>query len=782
MNAQLCPENIDFENSNFKNWKIYSGAISATALSLEDISQSILGRHTIINDKNAVDPYGQFPLIPKSAGNYTVKLGNNGTGGQAEGISYIINVPENRPEFTLTYQYAVVLEDPNHQAIEQPRFIARVKDVETNQYISCASYEYIATANLPGFKKSTASSIVIYKDWTPVTINLSGYQGKQLVLEFITTDCTLGGHFGYAYVDVNGLCGNLIIGNTYCKSSEQLTVSGPSGFKNYNWYNEDRTVKYGTTQSVVIKPTPPDGSKIYLDLVPFTGFGCESTITTTVAKIDYQLQLRPTNTVCEGAVIDILSDNYILNRHPDFSYFAYADKDLTIPVNTPITVNHAATYYVKATNYKGCESVTSTYVDMYDLILTRNNNLAQACYNESVDITKLELYKVGLESTVRSYFTNQEATITLPNPSAVRVTGRYYVKILSNTGCTKIIPIDVLINPKPNLTIANPPIACFPSTVNITEKSLFTGSDVGLVYSFYRDEALTQEVVNPAEITITGTYYVKAINELGCTVSGKIIVDINDPPILSIKNPEEVCYPSTIDITVADLYDGTTHGVRFEYFKDKNLSIKLNQPWKISESGTYYVKIINPNGCFVSDKIVATINKIPVIVLNQPKPIFDHDYIDLTAPEIIKGSKDFIKAKYFTDATLSTPLAEPNKVNKAGIYFISLENDKGCGVSAAITLNILPSPKIFVPTAFTPQKSTNNRLYPFLTSIQKLSSFKVYNKWGLLVYQTNDMSADGWDGQFKSRMQPLETFSWFADGIDVLGGKFQTKGKTILIL
>lgn len=87
-----------------------------------------------------------------------------------------------------------------------------------------------------------------------------------------------------------------------------------------------------------------------------------------------------------------------------------------------------------------------------------------------------------------------------------------------------------------------------------------------------------------------------------------------------------------------------------------------------------------------------------------------------------------------------------------------------------------------MPTAFTPQKSTNNRLYPFFTSIQKLSSFKVYNKWGLLVYQTDNMSAEGWDGQFRSRMQPLETFSWFADGIDALGRKFQTKGKTILIL
>ncbi len=293
LQAQLCPENIGFENGNFKNWKIYTGTSNFSGVNLTEVSSAVLGRHTLQNKKTALDQYGQFQIVPKSGGNYIVKVGNNGTGAQGEGISYLINVPANRSEFTLTYQYAVVFEDPNHPKEEQPRFIARVKDVETGKYIPCASFEYIATSTLPGFKKSKSSSTVIYKEWTPVTINLSGYQGKQLLLEFITGDCTLGGHFGYAYVDVNNLCGDLIIGNTYCKSSEELNVSGPSGFQTYDWYNGDRTIKYGTGQTVKIKPTPPDGTVIVLDVVPFTGYGCPSTLSAVVMAVDYQLQLLP---------------------------------------------------------------------------------------------------------------------------------------------------------------------------------------------------------------------------------------------------------------------------------------------------------------------------------------------------------------------------------------------------------------------------------------------------------------------------------------------------------
>lgn len=782
LNAQLCPENIGFENGNFKNWKMFAGTINTKSIVLNEATSAVADRHTIQTNKAAVDFYGKFPVVPKNAGNYTVKLGNSGTGNQAEGISYLINIPANRNEFTLTYQYAVVFEDPNHSPAEQPRFIARVKDLETDTYIPCASFQYIATSTLPGFKKSTSSGSVIYKEWTPVTINLSGYQGKQLLLEFITGDCTLGGHFGYAYVDVNNLCGDLIIGNTYCKSSEELNVSGPSGFQTYNWYNGDRSVKYGTGQGVKIRPTPPDGTKIILDLVPFVGFGCPSTLSAVVKSVDYQLQLLSKNTVCKGSLVDLTSDDYVLNRNADFSYFAFEDKDLTIPVKATVAINENKTYYIMATNYKGCESVASVDIAIFDVANITAKNPAQVCYTETVNITKEDLYVGDLTDITRTYFTDAAATKTLTNPGKISVSGRYYTKLTNLVGCNRILPIDVVVNLKPTLKITNPQGVCFPGTVNIAAPSNFAGSDSDLKYTFYYDLALSQPVTDAEKIDKSGTYYVKATNALGCVVIDKITVLIYELPVLFVTDPAAVCYPSTIDITNQALYTGTTANVTYAYYSDIDLTNKLNQPTQIAATGTYYVKITNPNGCFVSGKINVTINPLPIIVLNTPKPIFDYDYIDLTGSAIVKGSKGYEKVYYFTDAALTKEVADPTKVNKAGIYYISLESDKGCVVTASIELNILPAPQIVVPSAFTPQKLTNNHLYPFFTSIQHLTSFKVFNKWGILVYETNSMTSSGWDGLFKTKMQPMETFSWFAEGIDVLGGKFQSKGKTILIL
>jgi gliding motility-associated-like protein len=784
LSAQTCPENIGFENGNFSNWKLFTGLSSIdknkNVIYTNEVNNPASGRHTLISAKTEKDFYGGFSLIPKNGGNFTVKLGNNGTGAQVDGISYLLNVPADRPEFTLTYQYAVVLEDPNHPLEEQPRFIARVKDLEKNAYIPCASFEYVATSSLPGFTKSKVNNSVIYKEWTPVTINLSGYQGKKLLIEFISADCALGGHFGYAYVDVNNLCGDLIVGNTYCKSADELNISGPSGFKNYNWYNADRSVKYGSGQSITLKPTPTEGSKIILDLMPYDGFGCPSSVEAVVHSVDYQVMVQEKNTVCENAEIDLTSANYILNKNEGFTYLVYQDKDLTQQVTGLVKIKQNSKYYIKATNYKGCESFATIDVALFDIANITVKNPPAVCYNETVDITSNLLYS-KLDGISRTYFKDEKATKVLPNPNAVNASGIYYVNFSNNFGCNKILAIEVEISPKPLLKISNPTAVCFPNKVNISSPSIFAGSDDSFQYKFFEDAALTIPLANPENVAKTGTYYVTATNAQGCLVNNKIDVMINDLPVLVVKDPSEVCYPEKIDLTNPNLFEGSSEQLSFSFYTNEALTDKLVNPKTVSKSGIYFVKATNPSGCFVYSKLKVTVNPLPTIVLNKPRPIFDKDFIDLTSADILKGSKDYVKVGYFHDASLSRPIVDPTRINKAGIYYISLQNDKGCSVTASIELNILPQPKIVVPTAFTPNKDTNNRLYPFLVSIQKLTSFKVFNKWGILVFQT-DLAANGWDGQFKSKMQPLETFSWFAEGIDTFGGKFQTTGKTILIL
>jgi len=88
---------------------------------------------------------------------------------------------------------------------------------------------------------------------------------------------------------------------------------------------------------------------------------------------------------------------------------------------------------------------------------------------------------------------------------------------------------------------------------------------------------------------------------------------------------------------------------------------------------------------------------------------------------------------------------------------------------------------IYVPRAFSPNNDgTNDLLKPILVGIQTFHYFTVYNRWGNIVFTTTDPN-QGWDGTFKGVPQPVETYLWIAEGIDVNGKKIVAKGMTSLV-
>lgn len=88
---------------------------------------------------------------------------------------------------------------------------------------------------------------------------------------------------------------------------------------------------------------------------------------------------------------------------------------------------------------------------------------------------------------------------------------------------------------------------------------------------------------------------------------------------------------------------------------------------------------------------------------------------------------------------------------------------------------------IYVPPVFTPNgDGTNDVLKPILVGIAEFHYMSIYNRWGNLIFTTQDANA-GWDGKFKGVAQPVETYLWIAEGIDVQGKKIVQKGMTSLV-
>jgi len=277
VNAQ-CPANIDFESGNFSGWQCYAGLASPGNISLLP-TVPLSGRHVMYSsdDDNGVDYWGGFPKLCPNGSNYSIRLGNDSAGRQAEAISYTFSIPSNQYIFTLVYNYAIVLQDPGHLPDQQPRLKIEVFNVTDNVINTCSSFDFVSSGGLPGFQDSPhpSNSPVKYKDWSASFVDLSGNAGKTFRITFTTADCSEAAHFGYAYLDVYTLagCNNAVPTSVFCRDDNFADLSAPPGFKSYKWYNTSNTV-LGTQQVLHLSPLPKAGDTLYVEMTPFNGYGC----------------------------------------------------------------------------------------------------------------------------------------------------------------------------------------------------------------------------------------------------------------------------------------------------------------------------------------------------------------------------------------------------------------------------------------------------------------------------------------------------------------------------
>ncbi len=133
------------------------------------------------------------------------------------------------------------------------------------------------------------------------------------------------------------------------------------------------------------------------------------------------------------------------------------------------------------------------------------------------------------------------------------------------------------------------------------------------------------------------------------------------------------------------------------------------------------------------------------------------------------------------DPSSASPMATLTRDQE---YHVFISSSKGCSVTDTQYVKVNPDSgsveKVFVPTAFTPNgNNVNDRLRP-LGQIGKIDYFRVYNRWGNMLYQTS-IIGDGWDGTYKGLAQQTGTYTWIFSGKTPDGKQVKLSGKTVLI-
>jgi gliding motility-associated-like protein len=123
-----------------------------------------------------------------------------------------------------------------------------------------------------------------------------------------------------------------------------------------------------------------------------------------------------------------------------------------------------------------------------------------------------------------------------------------------------------------------------------------------------------------------------------------------------------------------------------------------------------------------------------------------------------------------------------HQYNATGTYNACLvaTNEYGCSdtVCHPVAADILPL--LDVPNAFTPGRFGRNAVISVQGFGIARMSWKIYNRFGQKVYETNDRRG-GWDGKFNGQLQPMDVYAYTLDVVYTDGKKTRKTGDITLL-
>lgn len=351
-------------------------------------------------------------------------------------------------------------------------------------------------------------------------------------------------------------------------------------------------------------------------------------------------------------------------------------------------------------------------------------------------------------------------------------TTTYYVTE-SNNGCVNTD--SVRVNVLDSITVKLPA----DTTICRTDSLQLHPVSDGLQYLWSPATAMNDPTLKQPTATPLSNILYQVVAHLGkCVAQGSTLVKVVPYPQAKALPDASICFGATISL------NGTIDGSSFKWSPVNSLeqSNTLTPIAGPTQTTAYVLYSYDTLGCPKPGTDTAFITVIPpvqawagndtAVVINQP--------LQFNA-----------SGGVFYTWTPATDLSNPSIANPIGVYDGSLDSIiykvrvstiEGCYSDAQVKVKIFrPYPEIYVPSGFTPNNDgKNDVLRPIPVGVQKLLFFRVYNRWGQLLFSTSEINK-GWDGTFEGQPQPAATYVYTVQGIDYKNSVITRKGTSVLI-
>ena len=352
--------------------------------------------------------------------------------------------------------------------------------------------------------------------------------------------------------------------------------------------------------------------------------------------------------------------------------------------------------------------------------------------------------------------------------------GNYTVTVKDNLGCTTSFPTTVTLTGNLTYTQQTDPAICegkstqLQMTSNATTYAWTPGAGLS-------DVTVYNPVANP---TITTQYIVTAI--LGrCSVNDTVIVNVNAAPIPDAGPPGFICYGQNYTLQGSG---GTQY-----LWKPSTYLNNASAPNPVAaalKTTTYTLSIVSDiNGCgsLVTDDVIVDVTP-PIKVTTFPYDTIGYpmDQFQLKATSQATNYT-WTPTTGLSSSSIPNPVVTIGNIGDDVIYRVTASTNAGCKGEGFVRIRVYTGPDIYVPTAFTPNgDGKNEKFYPFPVGIKSINYFRVFNRWGQMVFSSTKLN-DGWDGRLGGAEQPTGTYVWMAQALTKDNKVITKKGTVTLI-
>ena len=618
------------------------------------------------------------------------------------------------------------------------------------------SYQWYRNGNLLTGQTNATLSVNQAGTYTVDVINSFGCKAKASNSSVVTV---VPGPSGTITPSTATLCGT---------GSVPLSVTGGSS---YQWYLNGIAINSATSATY----SATTGGTYTVDIIsgPCTTKASNSAVITQLAQ---SATISPANvTLCpgntqpltvsgSGGTYQWYRDNVIIPGATGNTYIA------NLPGTYSVTIVNG-TCSTQASNM----AVVSVGVNPSGVISPANVSL---CPGRNVTLTAIgagggysfQWFRNGqfIQNATNSTYTTSEP-------------GSYSV-LFTNGGCTaasqNIVTVSISAPITFNTSTTEP--GCTSPVGSITVNGVTGGGNA--VYRYSKDNGANFQTSNIFPNLTAGTYQILVRDTAGC-VSAPRSVTIQQngvAPTLNVTDPPRICPDQTVNLQAAAITAGSDNGLVFTYWRDTTATTQLVNPGATAP-GRYFIKATNGFGCIAIKAVNGRAHAVTAGSISPAMPPVSC----IGTPVELKATSGTAYQWYHNDTLITGATAQTHKAAHPGDYSVIIDNGT-CAVKAANKVKItfqpcVPDAKVFVPTAFTPNKNgENDVLRPILYNITELRYFKVYNRWGQEVFQTKEMGK-GWDGTLKGSAQPSETYSWILECIGKNGEIIKESGRSLLI-